>query len=341
MAAVALGRLAPVDWPALEAFARLLSDFCKVHVTPDRVVTTRMEAGAIELRFNGGAADLRLEARSEEALQNLRDTLGHLLDSAVEGLAAGLSWQAAGGLEGRLPPNFRLARVGEVTRLSPRFLRLRLLAEDLGFMARTGLHLRLLQPADPANPDWPRLSAAGRTVWPAPGRLHMPVYTIRAIDAAAGRLDVDVYLHGRGPTCAWAAAARPGDPVGISGPGGGWLPASRRLCLGGDETALPVIARILETAAEDTTGAALIEVGDAAEIQPIRHPPGVRLDWHLRGKAPALRAAFTEAAQAVIAAGPGAEVLFGGEKIEAQAIRPVLKAGPGAGVAICAYWTAA
>lgn len=162
--AVTLGRLDPVDLPALETFGRVLSEFCRVHVTPDHVLTARTDAGELDLRRSEGAAAVRLAAVSEEALQNLRDTLGHLLDVANPGLAARLEWLAEGGLEGRLPPNFRLARVGAVTRLSRHFLRLRLLAEDLGYMARSGLHLRLLQPADPANPAWPRLSAAGRTL---------------------------------------------------------------------------------------------------------------------------------------------------------------------------------
>lgn len=335
-----LGRLAPVDWPEIETFGRVLSEFCKVHVTPDHVLTARTEAGGMELRWSEGAAAVRLSGVSEEALQNLRDTLGHLLDVASPGLAARLEWLAGGGMEGRLPPNFRLARLDAATRLSEHFLRLRLVAEDLGFMGRSGLHLRLLQPADPANPAWPRLSAAGRTVWPAPDLLHMPVYTIRAIDAAAGWLDVDVYLHGRGATCAWARAARPGDKLGITGPGGGWLPAARNLCLGGDETALPVIARILETAAPETTGRALISVADPADILPFDHPPGVAVDWLVRGQAPDLRQAFTGAARGAMAATATA-VLFGGEKSDAQAIRPVLRASPGAAqasISVAAYW---
>jgi NADPH-dependent ferric siderophore reductase len=317
------GRLAPVDWPGVRAFARLIADFARVHMTPDHVVTVTMGAGTITLHWAGGAADIRLQARDQSAAQNLRDTLGHLLDSAEDGLAAGLSWPSMA--EGALPPNFRLATVEASTRISPNFLRLRLRADDLGFMARTGLHLRLLQPKDPANPVWPRLSATGRTVWPDPGHLHMPVYTIRAIDAAAGWLDVDIYLHGHGRTCAWANAARPGDPVGISGPGGGWIPQARHLVLGGDETALPVIARILSEAGPDTIGRAVIAVSHLEDRQEISGPPGLQIDWLGPQDRPKLATTFDAIASTALSGSDAVQVIFGGERLEAETLRHALR----------------
>jgi NADPH-dependent ferric siderophore reductase len=342
---IALGRLAPVRWDELEDFARGLSEFCKVHVTPDHVITAQPDPGEIEIRWAGGEARVRLEAHVAAGLQNLRDTLGHMLETARAGLPHGLRWEAEGNLEGRLPPNFRLARVTDARRITQRFVRLRLAADDLGYMNQTGLHLRLLQPKDRHDPRWPRLMANGRTGWPGAAHLHMPVYTIRRIDPAAGWLDVDVFLHGNGPTCAWAQAARPGVEVGLTGPGGGWLPQGQRLCLGGDETALPVIARILETAAPDSRGTAVIEVGDAAEIQPVRAPVGVRLVWLVRGRGdPALPDAFTALASGADAADPATEILFGGEKSDALAIRAALRDRFGRlpdTVSVASYWVRA
>lgn len=340
--AIALGRLHPVLWPEIEAFARNLSEFCKTRVTPDHVVTADLGAGGIELRWAGNEAAIRLEAPLEPALQNLRDTLAHMLDTVQAGLAQGLRWEEGGDLEGRTPPNFRLGRVVQASRIAPRFIRLRIEAEDLAYLNQTGLHLRLLQPRDPANPRWPRLLANGRTGWPGAGHLHMPVYTIRSIDPGRGWLDVDVFLHGNGPTCAWAQSVRPGAAVGLSGPGGGWLPQGRRLCLGGDETALPVIARILEQAAPDSSGLALIEVGDAAEIQPIAAPAGVELVWLVRTRDAGLRDSFAASATASLAADPQAEILFGGEKANALAIRAALREAHGhlpASVSTAAYWS--
>jgi len=335
------GRLAPVDWPALEAFARLLREFASVRVTPGKVISASMEAGTIRLAWAGDAAEVRLAARDPSAAQNLRDTLGHLLDSTATGLAAGLSWPDAG--EGSLPPNFRLARVAGVSTLSPNFLRLRLEAEDIFFMARTGLHLRLLQPCDPGNPVWPRLSVTGRTVWPGPGLLHMPAYTIRAIDPVAGWLDLDIYLHGNGPTCACARAARPGDRIGISGPGGGWLPQAGRLALGGDETALPVIARILAEAASDTLGHAVIALQNPADRQEIDAPAGVTVEWLGPGEHGRLAARFEVAAAEALSAPVPAQVLFGGERRDAEGLRRRLRARfPSAGrqLSVAGYWDA-
>lgn len=340
---VALGRLSCVRWDAIEDFARTLSEFCKVHVTPDHVLTADLGAGGIELRWAGNEAAVRLEAALEPGLQNLRDTLAHMLDTVREGLSANLRWEAGGDLAGRLPPNFRLGRVRSARRIAPRFIRLRIEAEDLAYLNQTGLHLRLLQPRDPENPVWPRLLANGRTGWPGGAHLHMPVYTIRAIDPGAGWLDVDVFLHGNGPTCAWAQEVRPGAPVGLTGPGGGWLPQGRHLCLGGDETALPVIARILEQAAPDSRGLALIEIEDAQDIQPIAAPAGVELVWLVRNRGdPGLRDTLTRSAARAYAADPQAEILFGGEKADALAIRAALREAFGrlpATVSTSAYWS--
>lgn len=347
---VALGRLAPIRLSELEAYARATAEFCKVHSTPDHVVTTWIEPGQIELRWQGpgatdgpGEAQIRLEAGLAAGLQNLRDTLAHMLDSAAAGLSAGIHWQAEQDLAGQLPPNFRLARVTAAERISRRFIRLQLDAEDLTYLNQNGLHLRLLQPRDAKAPAWPHLAANGRTVWPAAQELHKPVYTIRRIDVAAGRLEVDVFIHGNGPTCAWAQGVACGAPIGLTGPGGGWLPEGRHLCLGGDETALPVIARILETAPADAHGEAVIEVEDRAEVQPIAAPAGVTVNWLLRAAGdPPLATAFAAAAERILARDPTAEVQFAGERGDATALRSGLRDRFGklpATVTCATYWT--
>src|SRR5882757_7013915 len=99
------------------------------------------------------------------------------------------------------------------------------------------------------RPAMPRASSGG-PVWP-PGEPRPVIrsYTVRRFDAAAGELDVDFVLHGaHGPAAAWAAAAEPGDWVGVSDPGGRYRPdptAQAHLVIG-DESALPAIATVLE-----------------------------------------------------------------------------------------------
>ncbi|MCJ1899965.1 siderophore-interacting protein [Paracoccus versutus] len=112
---------------------------------------------------------------------------------------------------------------------------------------------------------------------------------------------------------------------------------------GGDETALPVIARILEQAAPDSRGLALIEIEDAQDIQPIAAPAGVELVWLVRNRRdPGLRDTLTRSAARAYAADPQAEILFGGEKADALAIRAALREAFGrlpATVSTSAYWS--
>ena len=352
------GRIAKASWESLLSFTRQLSEFTPVAISPGRVITAELEAGLIRIEgppapapasaapgASGqgiGEALVQLRAVNDSNLQNLRDTLAYMLDTTEEAMSARLTWFDAGGLEGRLSPNFRLARVQDSQRISPQFQRIRLEAEDLGYLSHTGLHLRLMQPRDPADPQWPRLAANGRTLWPAADLLHKPVYTTRAINICEGWLEVDVYLHGRGPTCAWAKSVRPGDTVGLNGPGGGWKPATPRLCLGGDETALPVIARILAEAGPEVCGQAVIELGDPADRQDLRAPAGVAIEWLQRGKDQPLAGRFGDVTAAQLEADPATGVLFGGEKADAAALRARLRGAlprlP-ADVTLAAYWS--
>lgn len=92
-------------------------------------------------------------------------------------------------------------------------------------------------------------------------RPPMRTYTIRALRADVGEVDVEFVLHGEtGPASRWATHARPGDrlqmvaPCDEPGDPGGyeWQPPQgvRHVLLIGDETALPAIAGILEELAQ-------------------------------------------------------------------------------------------
>ncbi len=242
---------------------------------PDGSIRVDFPTGAIRFARGEGGLAIGVTALSATDLFVLREAVVSLIDSFDPELAALLIWDRPLARTNH-PPNFRHGTVIAVSHPGPHFTRVRIAATNLAPFAISGLHLRLLQPPKGRTPVWPTVSDTGRTVW-ATGEdaLHDPVYTIRAIDAVAGWLDVDIFLHGRGRTCRWASAVRPGDEVGLTGPGGGYLPTARTLVLAGDETALPAIARILETVAADTTGQALILVPSPAAMQPLAAPPGV------------------------------------------------------------------
>jgi NADPH-dependent ferric siderophore reductase len=113
-------------------------------------------------------------------------------------------------------------------------------------------------------------------------------YTIRHLDNAAGRVDLDVVLHGAGPGARWAAAAQVGDGVEVFGPRGKvrLADASWQLLLG-DESALPGIAELIAVAPAQTTAVALIDVQDGADEQVIDAAARVDVRWLHRGGATA------------------------------------------------------
>ncbi|MEU7934440.1 siderophore-interacting protein [Micromonospora echinofusca] len=123
-----------------------------------------------------------------------------------------------------------------------------------------------------------------RAQWP-----RLRAYTVRAWDAAAGELTVDIVHHGDvglgGP---WAAALRPGDPVHFVGPGGAYAPSPDAdwHLLVGDESALPAIAAALERLPAGAPATVFVEVADRADEQPLASPGAVRLTWLHRGDRP-------------------------------------------------------
>ncbi|MPV37630.1 siderophore-interacting protein [Georgenia subflava] len=149
----------------------------------------------------------------------------------------------------RHPLVFRRLTVLRRTGLGGNLLRLTVGGADLaGFVATgPGDHVKLFVP-DPATGELhvPTVGPDGGIQRPAvPATVRD--YTPRAV--RPGELDIDVVLHEHaGPVSAWAAAARPGDPLAIGGPRGSQLVPTDadHFLLGGDETALPALARWLE-----------------------------------------------------------------------------------------------
>jgi NADPH-dependent ferric siderophore reductase len=198
----------------------------------------------------------------------------------------------------------RTLQVLRTERVTPRMARVTLGGDELAGFPGDGpdQRIKLFFPMPgQRRPAMPRASSGG-PVWP-PGEPRPVIrsYTVRRFDAAAGELDVDFVLHGaHGPAAAWAAAAAPGDWVGVSDPGGRYQPdpAARAHLVIGDESALPAIATVLEALAgsvgEEPVGEAadvpvevFVEVADAAEEQPLPTGPATRVHWLHRGDRPA------------------------------------------------------
>ncbi|WP_326554883.1 siderophore-interacting protein [Micromonospora sp. NBC_01813] len=120
---------------------------------------------------------------------------------------------------------------------------------------------------------------------PTSRRPWVRTYTVREFRPAQQELDIEFTRHGdQGPASAWVARARPGDPAGIFDEGYTYLPSdgADRQLLVGDESALPAILSILESAPVTLTGQVYLEVPQTADIRRIAGPLGVQVTWLAR-----------------------------------------------------------
>lgn len=112
-------------------------------------------------------------------------------------------------------------------------------------------------------------------------------YTVRWVDDATGELAIDFVTHGdEGVAGPWAAAARAGDRLVMSGPGGGYSPdptADWHLLVG-DLSALPAIAAALEVMPGDAVGHAILQVPTEADTADLTAPAGVQVRWLTGGQ---------------------------------------------------------
>ncbi|MGI6854394.1 DUF2218 domain-containing protein [Mesorhizobium sp. 1B3] len=225
--------------------------------------------------------------KDEVALAYVKLALAEHVLNFADGSPA-IVWQGDGAAGAPLP-YFREMRVKSATSLTPLMRRLTLQGEDLHRFHSGGLHVRLLIPKDrSAPPSWPVMGEDGRPCWPSlDKRPDVRIYTLRRVDADRGEVDIDFVLHDGSdmPGARFAAEARPGDVVGMTGPGGGVVPAADWYLLAGDETALPAIARMLEELPPPAHAAVRIQIADRDEIQPLRSKASLDLQWLCRNAA--------------------------------------------------------
>ncbi|QAY71921.1 siderophore-interacting protein [Xylanimonas protaetiae] len=187
----------------------------------------------------------------------------------------------------------RVLHVVRVEDVTPRYRRVVLGGADLD----AGFPWADLAPTDHVKVVFPD-PATGELLLPQPGpgglrnpdgtRPAVRDYTVRAWDAEARELTLDLVLHGHGVASRWASSARPGDGLGVLGPRGNVLFPHGYPCYlaVGDATALPAISRLLEELPDGARATAILEVEDAAEEQRIASREGVEIVWVHRGAHP-------------------------------------------------------
>ncbi|WP_018634175.1 siderophore-interacting protein [Neomegalonema perideroedes] len=295
------------------------------------------EAGSFSMKLAGGelrlspardALALSLSAESERRLYLLQQMVLNRLDALDPAPKA--EWERVDA--GALPPNLSIALVESSTLISPNFRRLRLRFPDVARYAEDGLHFRLVISALPPDQaeggsvrEWPRIGENGRTRWPEGElALHRPVYTIREIDAAAGWMDVDVFLHEGGRVSAWTERVASGDRIGLMGPTTRGAISAGWVGFWGDETALPAIARHCAALPAATRGVIRISLGDMADRQDFARPEGMELVW-----TPRRAQGLLEDLQATALPGEDRFVFFAAGGEEADAARTWLRSEQG------------
>ncbi|MCZ2402578.1 siderophore-interacting protein [Paenarthrobacter sp. Z7-10] len=179
-----------------------------------------------------------------------------------------------------------------------------------------------------------------REDWPA-----TRTYTIRWVNPAKGELAIDFVVHGdEGLAGPWAAAARPGDRLIISGPGGAYRPNPDAdwYLMAGDESALPAIAAAVESLPTSAVGHVFLEVDGDADVQSIAAPEAVEISWLLRSGAPAGTGTLIVDALEQTIWRPGlVDVFAHGERGYMKALRDVLFVRHGlerSQVSLSGYW---
>jgi NADPH-dependent ferric siderophore reductase len=180
----------------------------------------------------------------------------------------------------------RKLEVLRVTEVTPLMRRITLHGPELEGFISLGAddHVKLFFPTTPQEQAaLDSLVPMSESEGPRPA---MRDYTPRRYDARTGELDIDFVLHGEGPAATWAAQAQPGQFLHIAGPRGSMVVPDifDSYLLIGDETALPAIARRLESLPANRAALAVIEVAGPQEQQVFQSAAQVDVIWIVRGE---------------------------------------------------------
>lgn len=235
----------------------------------------------------------------------------------------------------------RRAEVVGFEDVTPRMRRVRL-AGDLHDLPAVGPtdHAKIFFPDAPGGePPEPQLSNRGLLTPPAGAPRPYREYTIRRHDPVAGTVDLDIVRHGAGLAGRWVE-----DPRGalwLLGPRTSAVVAPRDwYLLGGDETALPALARWLGQMPAGVPVTVVVEVADAAEEPYLDVPSGVDVRWcHRDGAGPGTTTLLDDALASFVPP-PGEGFAWMGA--EAGALRPVRRrlrsVLPATAVDLDGYW---
>jgi NADPH-dependent ferric siderophore reductase len=295
----------------------------------DVIVDIGRDGANARLSPKNGRVSIDVESKTEQGATFLRAFLGRFLERLAAPEQPDLVWDGFDADVDELPGLRVMTLVGREM-LTPRMVRVRFAGRDLARFDANGHIVRLLfPPPGLAAPEWPKPGKNGRPVWPEDEKCPASrVYTVRAIDVAAGWMDIDFVVHGaHGVAARWAVEAPIGDVIGVLGPAGLGIRQAEWFLIGGDETAIPGIARLLGKIDATAQATVFIEIEDAAERQPLAHSDNVTVHWLERNGLPVGRnTLLVDAMKAVAMPQDQSRLVWVGAEIESvRALRHYFK----------------
>ncbi|MGD0704244.1 MAG: siderophore-interacting protein [Trebonia sp.] len=206
-----------------------------------------------------------------------------------------------GGPRRRKPP--RRAEVVSVSPVSPRLISVLVTGDELGGFADAAptAHLKVFLPgAGQDEPNLPTQGPDGTMAAPDGPPPVVRTYTPRRYDPATKTLEIQFLLHGTGPASEWAQRAKPGDKLGVGGPGGRFSlePVTDSWWLAADESAIPAVGTLLEALPETAAADVHIEVDGPDDEIEFTAPAKTTITWHHRRNPGAFGAELIDAAHA-------------------------------------------
>lgn len=179
----------------------------------------------------------------------------------------------------------RLIQVQSSIQISPNMQRIFFSSADFTDFPtdQGGAHIKLFFPQkDQTMPLLPFRNEQGKIVWPQGQRPITRTYTIRDFVPENRLLVVDFVRHQDfGIAANWAVHAKPGDFLGLAGPGGPnrYNAQANYFIFMGDLSALPMIAASLKQLSATAKGQVWIDIEHQEDQQPLETPSGFEIFW--------------------------------------------------------------
>ncbi len=216
-------------------------------------------------------------------------------------------------------------QVAERIEVSPRLLRLTFAGDGLRELVvdEPAASVRLLVPTPGTDglviPAW----NGNEFLLPDGTRPVLRTFTPLRVDNDAAQLDIEIVRHPGGAVSGWAERATPGEPAAISGPGSGYRfpDASTRLIVLADETALPAVTQLVDSAPDRLALDIHVEVVVTGARIDVDLRAADTIEWYVSEPGAVPGGRIVDVARSLDAVSEGTDVWAAGEASAMHAIR--------------------